>query len=61
MTEPGATFLKYMTDGILLREAMDDPNLNRYSMIIPDEAHERTLATHILMGSSSLSPRDART
>merc|ERR1712131_43237 len=44
------TVMKYMTDGMLLREAMTDPDLASYSAIIVDEAHERTLHTDILFG-----------
>ena len=39
-----------MTDGIMLREAMTDPLLKKYSVLIFDEAHERTLHTDILFG-----------
>ncbi|XP_030748856.1 probable ATP-dependent RNA helicase DHX35 [Sitophilus oryzae] len=42
--------IKYMTEGILLREMMSDPLLKSYSVIIIDEVHERSLYTDILMG-----------
>jgi pre-mRNA-splicing factor ATP-dependent RNA helicase DHX16 len=44
-----STFIKYMTDGMLLREFMLDPTLSGYSVLIVDEAHERTLHTDILL------------
>jgi len=44
------TMLKYMTDGMLLREFLGEPDLGSYSVMIIDEAHERTLHTDILFG-----------
>ncbi|XP_027769173.1 pre-mRNA-splicing factor ATP-dependent RNA helicase DEAH1-like [Solanum pennellii] len=44
------TVLKYMTDGMMLREFLTEPDLASYSVIMIDEAHERTLSTDILFG-----------
>ncbi|KAF1955873.1 P-loop containing nucleoside triphosphate hydrolase protein [Byssothecium circinans] len=44
------TKIKFMTDGILLTEMLADPMLSRYSAILIDEAHERTISTDVIMG-----------
>ena len=43
-----STAIKYITDGMLEREALIDPDMSQYSVIMLDEAHERTVATDVL-------------
>ncbi len=45
-----STYIKLMTDGILLAEIQNDPHLNRYDTLIIDEAHERSLNIDFLLG-----------
>lgn len=44
------TRIKYMTDGMLQRECLIDPDVSQYSVIMLDEAHERTISTDVLFG-----------
>ena len=44
------TIIKYMTDGVLLRETLREGDLDNYSAVIMDEAHERSLNTDVLFG-----------
>ncbi|CAJ1388380.1 unnamed protein product [Effrenium voratum] len=44
------TLIKYMTDGMLLREILSDDMVSKYSIIMLDEAHERTISTDVLFG-----------
>lgn len=48
--ESEKTKLKYMTDGLLIREFIADPNINGYDVVIIDEAHERTINSDIIIG-----------
>lgn len=49
-TTKGVTKIKYMTDGVLLRESLREGDLDHYSAIVMDEAHERSLNTDVLFG-----------
>ncbi|KNA17580.1 hypothetical protein SOVF_078160 [Spinacia oleracea] len=44
------TVIKYMTDGVLLRETLKDAELEKYRVVVMDEAHERSLNTDVLFG-----------
>ena len=44
------TRIKYMTDGMLQRECLIDPDVSAYSVVMLDEAHERTISTDVLFG-----------
>ena len=45
------TRIKYMTDGMIVRELLSDPLLRKYSVVVVDEAHERTLRTDLLVAN----------
>jgi ATP-dependent RNA helicase DHX37/DHR1 len=50
-TTSSTTSIKFMTDGVLLRELANDFLLNGYSVVIVDEAHERSVNTDVLIGT----------
>ncbi|EDV25961.1 uncharacterized protein TRIADDRAFT_24419, partial [Trichoplax adhaerens] len=49
-TDKTLTRIKFVTDGLLIREMMADPLLRRYSVVMLDEAHERTINTDVVIG-----------
>lgn len=50
LTSPHHTMVKYLTEGLLVREMIQDPLLEKYSVIMVDEVHERNLNTDIILG-----------
>lgn len=50
VSTPGLTRINFLTDGALVRKMMMDPLLTKYSVVMVDEAHERSLHTDILLG-----------
>ncbi|KAK6355122.1 hypothetical protein TWF696_004245 [Orbilia brochopaga] len=49
LSEP-STKIRYLTDGMLLNEILHDPELSRYSAVVVDEAHERSVSTDLGLG-----------